>query len=211
MKFMRIIPLAVLILQWSLSLTAQQNDPAATALLKKITSQVETAQNVHYRFELGIDPPEEEAYTMAGEHFQAQEMFYLDLPQFRIVTNGISQWVVDKRGKEIQIHDYVEPELDQLTDPKNILTIHNNPNFRHRLIEENLIEFIPVQRDFEYFRATMQVKADEIQSIQVWAKDGYSYLLSITEQKFDVDLTQDQFVLDPTDYPEHHVEDLRID
>ncbi|MBX2817559.1 MAG: hypothetical protein KTR24_16240 [Saprospiraceae bacterium] len=189
-----------------------ENDPQAKALLEQVERKIQALENVGYAYNLTIDPPEEEHYSVKGTFCQAGPQYHLDLENFTFICDGSSQWVVDKVGQEIQIHDYEEPSPDDLTDPQNLLKIHQNDNFRYRLYEPGSIEFIPKSRDFEYFRAVMKMNnSAEIKEVQLWSKDGTHYHLDILEHTYDKALPEGFFKLKPSDYPSFHVEDLRID
>ncbi len=192
--------------------TERYTDPEAREILQGIEQSIETTGHVHYTFRLGIHPPERDSIIQDGAYWQQGTSYRLDLDDYTFISDGVSQWVVDKASQEIQIHDYEDPDPSEVAHPQNLLKIYQNPNFRYRLTDSDLIEFIPMETDFEYFRAIMQVESDppDIASIQVWSKDGSRYAVHMTDTHAGVAPPAEKFQLIETDFPGYHIEDLRI-
>lgn len=207
--------LALLVfISWS-HLSSGQNDrvvdPDAQKILQQLEQNIEAQGHIHYTFQLGIYPPESDSIMQEGAYWQAGTSYHLELVDYVFLSNGISLWVVDKASREIQIHDYEEPDPAEVAHPQNLLKIHQNPNFRYRLVNDEIIEFLPMEKDFEYFRAVMKVsEGPEISSINVWSKDGYQYEVQMSETSDHMAPTEQTFTLAESDYPDYHIEDLRI-
>jgi len=187
-------------------------DPAARSLLQQIEAGLDEQGFIHYAFDLGIYPPESDSIVQEGEYWQQGTSYHLALEDINFISNGVSLWVVDKASEEIQIHDYEDPDPSEVAHPQNLLKIYQNPNFRYRLAGDQMIEFLPVEKDFEYFRAVMHLSGSalEISKIRVWSKDGYQYEVRMSKSEYKQTPSNDEFTLNEANYPGYHIEDLRI-
>ena len=207
--------LAVWSTQWALAQGDRNPDPAAEKILKALASTIDSYENVSYDFTLTVEYPDMEPQIQEGSFTQAGTKYRLTLPEFIIVTDGVSQWVVDKGAEEVQILDYESPDPNDITTPQGLLTIYQNPNFDYILSGESgqtqQIEFKPLDRNSEYSKARISVdkSKDALKMIEVFNKDGSRYYLNILEIKHNAG-TLPSFQIKKEDFSGYHFEDLRI-
>lgn len=221
-SLMRIVSyIFCLIVLWSPT-TAQNDrnpDARATSILKNLEKNMQALTDVTYLFALDISRPETESQTKNGIFFTQGDKYRLELEPFLFITDATSQWVVDKKSLEIQIHDYIE-QSDDLTNPQNLLAIYNNENFDYRLLFEGAqgdmliqqIEFKPLERTSEYSKGklTIDKRTGYISEIEVFGKDGSKYMLHIKETKPNSGLVDSLFVVEDKDFSGFQKEDLRL-
>ncbi len=198
-----------------------QPEAQATKILQDLESKIKSHQDITYEFTLKVEWPEDKPLVKKGIFYSRLESYRLDLPDFLIVTNLNDHWVVDKNGKEIQIHDYQTPDPSDLSSPQNILAIYKNPDYEYRLSysgdrggeQVHEIEFKPLDRYSEYSKARLTIDdtGNEINKIEVFVKDGTRYHLTIDKFTTDTNLEDSLFAVDVLDFPDYHVEDLRLE
>ena len=206
---------------WVNGQTLREPDPRATKILESIEKDNSKAKNVFYEFSLTMYFPEEKASVQNGTFTQSGRKYHLDLEAYAFVCDGISQWVVDKNNQEVQIHDYTEPDLGDVSTPQGLLKIYQNSQFDYQLVYEGVkhnqkiqqIEFKPLQKDTEYAKARLTLidKTNQIQAIELFNKDGSRYHLEIVKYLKDQKLSDKTFIIAPSDFQGYHFEDLRIE
>ena len=190
-------------------------DPEAEEILRNLAAKIDAYDNVTYDFTLTVEYPETKPEMQEGSFVQAGNKYRLTLPEFIIVTDGISQWVVDKGAQEVQVLDYESPDPNDITTPQGLLTIYQNPNFDYILSGESgqtqQIEFKPLDRNSEYSKARISVdkSRDALKMIEVFNKDGSRYYLNILDFKHNAG-TLPSFQVKKEDFSGYHFEDLRI-
>ena len=221
---MRYLFLTILGFSWSIVFgqTSQVSpDPEAKKILETIEKENLGAKSMAYDFSLTIQIPEEAPVVQTGSYIQAGKMYFLELENFAFISDGSSQWVIDKEAREIQIHDYFEPDLEDIATPQGLLKIYKNPQFDYMLVFEgnkqgkNIreIEFKPLRKDVEYAKARLTVlkESNQIQSISLFNKDGSRYILKMLGITKDKAVSDQKFSISEKDYPGFHREDLRIE
>ena len=213
--------LSVAIIASSLHAQRERNpDPRATKVLQALEKKMGMYADVTYQFDLKIEMPETEPVMRKGTFYSQGMRYKLEMGNYIFVTNGQSQWVIDKDASEVQIHDYQTLDQNDLTHPQSLLAIHNNPDFDYQLVYEGRdqhknvqkIEFKPLERSSEYAKARLTLNKDQgiIDMIEVFVKDGSRYTLNILKTSGDQNLTSTQFEVDQDDFPDYHIEDLRL-
>lgn len=206
-----------------LSLEAQvdrEPDPRAKEILQQLEQKMNGYSDVTYQFSLKVEPAEAEPQMIQGEFYTKGNQYRLDLSDIIFVTDGQSQWVVNKEAEEIQIHDYEPLDPTNLSHPQNLLAIYNNPDFDYRLEFEGAeankmvqkIEFKPLKKDSEYSKARIIIdkRTGHIDSIELFSKDGSHYLLTIEKTTTNQNLGAAMFQIKKEDFPGYHEEDLRL-
>lgn len=193
-------------------------DPKATKLLIDLETKIEQTKAVIYEFTLELHFPDEEPVIQNGTFLQAGKKHHLEIGEYSFVTDGhVSYWVIDKEGKEIQIHDYSAPADDDLTNPQALLKIYSNENFDYQMVDagpdgRSIIEFKPLQKGTDYIKARLTLsKSIMIDQIELLNRDGSRYVLNMHDINLSPRVGEDAFVVDPSKYQGYHIEDLRIE
>lgn len=199
---------------------ARNPDPRATEILQQLEQKINGYADVSYQFTLTIELPEAKPQVINGDFLTRGNQYRLDLSDMVFVTDGQSQWVVDKNAEEIQIHDYEPLDPSNLSHPQNLLSIYNNPDFDYHLEFEGMegtkmiqkIEFKPLSKDSEYTKARIIIsqKTGLIDTIELFSKDGSRYYLHIDKTNSNQNLAASLFQIKKEDFPGYHQEDLRL-
>jgi outer membrane lipoprotein-sorting protein len=189
-------------------------------ILQTLEKKVTDYKDLTYHFSLKVEIPESEPILREGTFYTQGTKYRLEMGNYVFVTNGQSQWVVDMEASEVQIHDYEDINENDLTHPQNLLALYNNPDFDYLLTYEGLdnkktvqkIEFKPLDRGSEYAKARLTIDKDQgmINFMEVFLKDGTRYLLTISDALGDQNLAASSFEVKKSDYPDYHIDDLRL-
>ncbi len=201
--------------------TGRNPDPEAASILQQLEAKINGLDDVTYHFTLKIEIPEAESQTQTGQFLTKDHQFRLEVADFIFISDGKSQWVVNKETKEIQIHNYEPLDPSNLSHPSNLLAIYNNPDFDYRLEFEGAegdrliqqIEFKPLLKDSEYSKArvTLNKRSGFIDTIELLSKDGTRYLLNIDKTAVNQQPGIASFQVRKEDYPGYQIEDLRLE
>jgi outer membrane lipoprotein-sorting protein len=201
---------------------AQERDPDPRALrsLQALEQKVAAYDDLTYHFSLKAEIPESEDILREGTFATQGAKYRLEMGDYVLVTNGQSQWVVDRQAAEVQIHDYEAIDENDLTHPQNLLALYKNPDFDYLLTFEGQdrtksvqkIEFKPLDRSSEYAKArlTIDQKTGMIDRMEVFLKDGTRYTLTIQKVVANQNLALSSFEIKKGDFPDFHIEDLRL-
>ena len=216
----RILMLLLLTTSGVMAQTDRNPDPEATKILQELEKKIENYADITYHFTLQIEIPEAKSQLQKGQFYSRKEAYRLEVSDYILLTDGRIQWIVNKDSKEIQIHDFEPLDPKDLSHPQNLLAIYNNPDFDYRLEFEGAqgdkmiqqIEFKPLKKDSEYAKArlTINKKSGFIDQIELLTKDGSRYLLTIEKTLGNQHLAQSLFQIKREDFPDFHLEDLRL-
>lgn len=195
-------------------------DPNAMKVLQALEKKVTGYKDLTYHFSLKVEIPESEPIFREGTFYTQGSKYRLEMGNYIFVTNGQSQWVVDKEASEVQIHDFEDIDENDLTHPQNLLALYNNPDFDYLLTYQGLenkktvqkIEFKPLDRSSEYTKARLTIDQDQglISYMEVFLKDGTRYHLTISDTLGNQNLAVSSFEVKKDDFPGYHIEDLRL-
>ncbi len=220
MKYLCILAVCWGASQALIAQSSADSDARATTILTGLTERLSALQDFTYQFELRIHWPEAEDEVLHGSYQQRNSQYRLDLPDHLYTSDGLSQWIVDKQGEEVQIHDYVAPDGGDLSSPQGLLSIHESPDFAYRLDFEGVsagrsvqrLEFKPLDPTSEYSKARLTLDSDseQIEQIELFYKNGVRYNLAIVKVEENGGLADDLFLVRQEDFPGYHIEDLRF-
>lgn len=221
---MRFLQLAVALLHISLLYAQQQpadrklqNDPAAQALLDKVSENYDSASSLKVGFSLMVDTPEEEAYMKSkGSVFLKNEKYRIDTDEMIIVCDNIKRYVYLKESNELQIN-FFEPEEDEIESPSDLFEIYKKDYFYRisREVTDNnrkltVISLIPSDLKNSPYNMIFLYVDKEIHQIvkgEIVARDGnkYTYTISSFEKS---PVPDTEFSFDPEQYPGIYVDDM---
>ena len=212
---------------WAISLQGQDNvdhnpDPKAKAILQELSNHLSTFSDLNYQFRFTIVYPESDADDIIeGRYIQKGDQYRLETPTHYFICDTKNKWVVDLKGKEIQIHDYVASTGGDISDPQSLLNIYTNPNYDYRFVfdgeqdgkEVQIIEFKPIERGNEMTKAILTIDRPnhQIHTMEVFNRDGSRLHLLIQSVETNTNPTADAFIVSDEQFPNFYIEDLRIE
>ncbi|MEM6699059.1 MAG: outer membrane lipoprotein carrier protein LolA [Bacteroidota bacterium] len=198
---------------------AEDSDPQATAILKKVQQKYEAFTSVGMDFSLIIKVPEMGEEVQSGKMLQKGENYRLEMKDQLIFSNGETIWLYLKNPiNEVQIMN-VEEGMEGMLSPKDLLKIYEQKDFVYALtnrVKKNgkwvqQIEFKPLKEDVDYskLRVSIENQTNEVVQIEAFGKDGTRYTLVVNELTPNVSIADASFQFNKADYPDVYVEDLR--
>lgn len=199
----------------------ESSDPKATKILDALKKKYDGFKTLEARFTLTLELPDNPPEIQKGMIVQKGEKYWLDMGEQAVISDGESLWLHLKKQNEVQINNLEESEDVQLMSPQDLLKIYESGDFIYGLTNETFvkgkavqeIEFKPMDRNSDYTKMRVSVlkKAQQVQQIKVFARDGSRYTLTIDRLVPNKEFEDDYFVFDQSKYPGINVEDLRID
>ncbi len=220
---MRFLFLAVALFHISILLAQQpadrklQNDPAAQALLDKVSENYNSAPSLKVGFSLMVDTPEEDAYMKSqGSVLLKKEKYRIDTDEMVIVCDNVKRYVYLKESNELQIN-FFEPDEDEIESPSELFEIYKKDYFYRisREVTDNnrkltVISLIPSDLKNSPYNMIFLYVDKEINQIvkgEIVARDGnkYTYTISSFEKS---PVPDTEFSFDPGQYPGIYVDDM---
>ncbi|MFN4256881.1 MAG: LolA family protein [Saprospiraceae bacterium] len=198
----------------------EQNDPEAKKLLDKIRKKYEGYKTLEVAFSLTTELPGQAKDVQKGSIAQAAEKFRLDMDAQTIISDGKTTWVYLKKENEVQINDAGTGDESAFLTPKELLSRYQRGDYTYAITEKTTeggkpltyIEFKPKDKNSEYakIRLTLDTKANTIESIKAFAKDGGRFTFKITKLVPNKKFPAGHFLFDKAKFPGVRVEDLRM-
>lgn len=202
----------------AIPLFAQEKDPEATALLKKIEKNFPPERPLESEFTFTIKYPQEEVIVQKGKMIQKGAGYFVETDDFIFQSDGKAAYLVNKKSKEAYINSLNQE--GELSSPADIISFYKKGDYSYILVPEQqeypkltLIEFKPEDRNSPYFKVKMFVEESEARPavIQLFEKDGSRYILEIDRLGVASAIDSKNFVFDKAKYAGFLIEDLRID
>ncbi|MEM9888346.1 MAG: outer membrane lipoprotein carrier protein LolA [Bacteroidota bacterium] len=198
--------------------SAEDSDPKATALLKKVQQKYEAYKSIGMDFSLKIKIPEVPEEVQKGKLVQRGESYKLDMKDQLILSDGRTMWLYLKGPNEVQVMDAAEMPEGMLS-PKDLLKIYEQKDFVYAMtnrIKKNgkwlqQIEFKPLKQDVDYskMRVSIAYETNEVVQVEAFGKDGGRYTLVVDQLQPNIAASDATFKFKKSDYPDVYVEDLR--
>lgn len=193
-------------------LSSKDSDKEALALLKKAGTPYSTG-NAVVNFTNTLTLPGDKPVKSVGVLQQTGNSFNLDIPEYQIISDGVTRWVFMKRANEVNI--YSNQESNDWLNPQDFLTLFKATDLVFVMAGKKtdgtqIIEAKPLKGRFEDFsKITLHIKADKLTYLLALGKDSSRQEISITSSTFPSTIDKAKFTFDPKKYPGVHVEDLR--
>jgi len=201
--------------------TAQDSDPEALALIKKIRTKYDAYKNIKADFRLDISIPGNAAETQKGNLCRTGNNVRFKLGNQEGIINDKAAYMVQHANKSVLINNLPEPgELNGMLTPQTLFSFYEGDNFvvamqgvekyEGRLLQA--IELKPVDRDnseFTKLRMLVDKTKKELVSIKAFSPDGSNFTFHLGKTKGNVVLGPGAFDFNKKEFPGYHVEDLR--
>ncbi|MFN1836291.1 hypothetical protein AB2B38_013605 [Balneola sp. MJW-20] len=177
----------------------------ATGAYKVIVNQTIVNESV------GINEETQYSLTVDGDKYR----FENSDTGIKLITNGKVSWSINDRDREIQVNDSVSEGIQAL-DP---MYIYNEVEERYAGIflaeGENLRLMLYPKRKYKELNNIRLIVVDhnaDDKSIKYWRivyQDGTTFYLSVDKMDHFIQVNNQFFNVDHSDYPEYFYEDLR--
>lgn len=205
--------LALLTILTPLALQAQFN-PEAAEIIRPISENLIKSSGVEIDFVFTFENKQEEiTETNEGKAFLRGNKYKLNMLGVSSFFDGKSQWIHMIEEEEVNI---TEPDLEDEEEftPVNIFTMYEK-GFRFKIIEDadNLItiDMIPddTEKPFHKIRLKLDKENKTFVMVKSFGRDGIDNIIDIKSTKKDLNLNDDFFVFNSSDYPNVEVIDMR--
>jgi outer membrane lipoprotein-sorting protein len=194
-----------------------QTDPAATKILKGVSTKYKSYSSINASFILSItDQKTKKVEQQSGNVIIKGSMFNLSMSNQVVQSDGKVIWTYLKESNEVQIS---ENSTDaSAISPANIFTMYEK-GFKSKYISEKsvngkvqqLIELVPEDTKKSFFKVQLSIdKAGQyVSEAKVFDKNGNIYTYTIQKFTPNGSVSTDQFVFNKAKYPGVEVVDLR--
>lgn len=197
--------------------SSSDSDPEATALLELMDDFFKKSPRIQVIFEMTISIPGEKLISNKGSLDQDGSKYTIDIESYKIVCDGTIRWVYMLDQNEVNIYDATDE--DGPSTPIDYLQLYRTNEFVYRISEEPVgydeksIEFKPLDKFSDYVKVRLTLKEDTGSpvGIELFEKGGQRTDLRISRITEAKKFPQDHFIFTPSEYPDIHIEDLRID
>jgi outer membrane lipoprotein carrier protein len=195
-----------------------KNDPAAQALLDKVSAKYKAYTSLEMTFTLSIQSSEDNLNeNMTGSAWIKGEKYRVTTNTIEIVCDNVKRWTYLKESNEVQVNFY-EPEENNIESPAQLFTLYKK-NFYYRMSADDkvdgktvkMVELIPsnlANSTYEKILLSIDPTTNTIVRAKVFNKDKVTYTWKISKFTPGAKIDDTKFVFDTSKYPKVHVEDM---
>jgi outer membrane lipoprotein-sorting protein len=197
-------------------LSSTDSDPEAVALLRKLQDQLQK-DRLAIDFDMTVTYPGEEPVKYNGQIFQQGKMYRVQSDQMQIWSNGQLRWIYDKSANEVSLYSANE---DAFNGPLSLLSEYSTDKYvaivttkeQIRSLYTQALELKPVDRNSDIAKVRLFLQPDgKPVRIEVMEKSGMRTMSDVLKISTPEKKAETYFTFNKADYPNVHVEDLRID
>ena len=213
--FKKIIFTITILLFFSLQFIAAQSDAKAEKVLSDLLNSVKTSA-VKTDFRLALkEKPNSIAQNVSGVFTLKGTKFVLEMDAMKAYFDGKTQWAYIAQNNEVSITQPSEKELSQ-TNPMAILSGYRSKSIIQfsdtpQTLQNYCIEMLPKIKSQDVVKIEVQVNksTNNLVSIKLTNKNGSSSLLTLSNIKKNIPVSDDIFVFNAAKYKKLVVNDLR--
>ncbi|HMP94431.1 MAG TPA: outer membrane lipoprotein carrier protein LolA [Phnomibacter sp.] len=194
----------------TLPLLAQSNDPAAKALLDKVSSKFKSLKTVQASYKLSVtNRAGKPAGNKVGQIFVKGQKYRITEQSMQIMSDGSKMWKYEPDANEVTI-SAVDNSGGSIT-PQKLFTNFYDKDFLYKLngpatvngkkVKE--IEITPTDKRKNFYKVYVYVDegAQMIVSSKIYENSGNIYNYSLSNMKTNLALDDKMFVFDKSKYP----------
>ena len=197
-------------------LQAQNKDGGAIQLLDEISQKYIRYSSIQIDYTYKAEKEKKVLDSYKGKMEIKGKKYYLTIPGQTFYCDGETIWNYQKESNEISIFEYDE-EDESIMNPVQLL-IDWQKNYRAKFIREEfennktvaLVDITPIKQE-SYFRIRLYIDKlkNEILRFAIYEKDNTIYTYYFDKFTPNVPIDDQKFKLDPKDYPNADVNDMR--
>ncbi len=205
MKKLLLVALAFLSLQ-----SFAQNDPAAKALLDKVSAKFKSLTTVQANYSLSVtNRSGKPAGKKTGQIFLKGQKYKITEVSLQLYSDGKTQWKYEPAANEVTVS--AVDNSGQVITPQKLFTNFYDKDFLYKLngpvtiggkkLQE--IEMTPTDKRKTFFKVYVYI--DETQNMivnsKIYENSGNIYNYSLSNLKTNAPLADNLFVFDKTKFP----------
>ncbi|MCX7954200.1 MAG: outer membrane lipoprotein carrier protein LolA [Bacteroidales bacterium] len=194
-------------------------DPKAKEILDKVAQKNKGYSSIYAEFGMVLENKKNNMKeSQKGYIWIKSPKYKIDLSASRIYYDGKTQWVYNKKAKEVNISEPDTTE-DNTLNPAKIFDIYKK-DFKIRYIREKFeknralyeIELYPKDvKKVDFTKISLKIDKDKMQifSMKRCGKDGTDFYLELIKIIPNPEISDTTFFFDKSKYPKVEIIDLR--
>lgn len=195
---------------------SQVDDAKSREILNKVSAKAKTFTNMKFRFTYIMEDKKNNINdSLKGVIVLSGNKFNLDFMGRKIISDGKTVWSYDPDAEEIQISTVTDDQ--EAFNLGKLLTAYDE-SYRTKLIKTinekgrqyHIIDLYPKEGK-SYFKIRLKIDAKEFRVVEgtIFNKDNVTYTYLVTKFESNIVIPANYFSLNPKDYPDADVVDLR--
>lgn len=195
--------------------TFAQNDPKAKEILDQMSTKYSNIPGFTATFTQTLENKMEDITdTFKGEIVVSGDKFKADVAGQLIVNNNETVWTFLREANEVTINDY-DAEAGEMNPSKIYKAYQEGYKYLYMAGEGNaqyhVIDLVPEDKDESFYKIRLKIdkKTNLLDKWTIFDRAGNIFNYEVKNFKIDKSLTADDFVFDPSGYPDIEVLDFR--
>jgi len=192
-----------------------QNDPKAKAILDDMSAKYSDIPGFTATFTQSLENKMEDfTDTFKGEIVVSGDKFKADVAGQLIVNNNETVWTYLRDANEVTINDY-DAEAGEMNPSKIYKAYQEGYKYLYMAGEGNaqyhVIDLVPEDKDESFYKIRLKIdkKTNLLDKWTIFDRAGNIFNYEVTNFKVDNSLTDEDFIFDPSEYPDIEVLDFR--
>jgi len=191
-------------------------DGGAAEVLDSISKKYKKYKTIKIDYTYKLEKNEKVVEKVKGNMMIKGDKYYLLFDKQEYYCNGTTMWNYQKEIEEISIFEY-EEDSDLFLNPIKLLSGWKK-KFRAKFIREDienekkiiLIDVIPIKQD-SFYKIRIFVDKAKIDIIRftVYEEKNTTYTYAFDKFVVNTEIDDSKFELNPTDYPNAEINDMR--
>jgi len=188
-----------------------QNDPAAKAILDKVSAKFKTLKTVQANYTLNVtNRAGKNAGKKNGTIFVKNVKYYITEKSLELTSDGVKMWKYEPAANEVTVSDVDNSNQSGIT-PQRLFTNFYDKDFIYKLNGNKTIngkslaeiELTPIDKRKNFFKVYVYVDPVQnmIMSSKIYENSGNVYEYSISNLKTNVALDDALFVFNKAKHP----------
>ncbi|HET8858597.1 outer membrane lipoprotein carrier protein LolA [Marivirga sp.] len=211
---MRKLTIIMMLCIYSITATAQK-DPKAKEILDQMSSKYTNIPGFTATFSQTLENKMENITdTFKGEIVVMGDKFKADVAGQLIVNNNETVWTYLREANEVTINNYDE-EAGEMNPSKIYKAYQEGYKYIYMAGEGNaqyhVIDLVPEDKDESFYKIRLKIdkKTNLLDKWTIFDRAGNIFNYEVTNFKVDNSLTAEDFIFDPSEYPNIEVLDFR--
>jgi len=195
--------------------TFAQNDPKAKAILDKMSAHYSEIPGFTATFTQTLENKMEDITdTFKGEIVVSGDKFKADVAGQLIVNNNKTVWTYLRDANEVTINDYDE-EAGEMNPSKIYKAYQEGYKYlymnKESTAQYHVIDLVPEDKDESFYKIRLKIdkKTNLLDKWTIFDRAGNIFNYEVTNFKVDNTLVAEDFVFNPSEYPDIEVLDFR--
>lgn len=188
----------------------------AERIIKEVTEKTQAYKSVEIEFTFTYeDPSNGDDLSEQGNLIISGDKYILDIEGQKVICDGKTMWTYIEDAWEVQINAIEED--DESITPSKLLTMYND-DYKAKIEKEYKVDEVQYQRielkpeeGKKWVKLDVVINADkqEISEITIHDKNGGKISYKIDKLTPDIEISDEDFIFNPEDYPDVEIVDMR--